>query len=222
MNLFILLEGQSEEVFCKQILKPYFETKNIFLKYSIFSTGKKYNGTKYRGGITDYSKFTKDINNVLNDQSYDLITTFIDFYGFLKIAPFKDEIDESNCYARVAQTENRLRKDIKNNKRFLPYMNLHEYEIIYYIDETITKKILNNNFDGKKYKKIIQNYKNIETINENPDDAPSKRLERICPSYDKIYHSTLISQELQLTSILDKCKHFKEWIDQIEKKTSDI
>lgn len=220
MNLFIFLEGQSEEEFCKNILIPYFKNRNIYLKYAIVSTKRKYNGTKLRGGITDYDKFTKDIKNVLNNESYDLITTFIDFYGFLKIAPFKDEINESDCYKRVTKTENLLSETIAN-ARFLPYMNLHEYEIIYYIDETITKGVLNSNFDRMKYRKVIQDYPNIEEINENPNNAPSKRLEKICPSYDKVFHSALISQSLQMGSILKKCQHFKRWIDQINEKTSE-
>ena len=217
MNVFIFLEGQSEEEFCKNILKPYFEQNQIYITYVIVSTGIKKNGTHFRGGITNYSKIRKDIGRIFNNPGYDLVTTFFDFYGFLKVFPFKKEIDSIGCYGRVEQTEEMFGADL-NSSKFLPYLNLHEYEMIYFIDYEITKKVLDDNIDRNKLRRIIDKYENIEEINEDPSNAPSKRLKNICPSYEKIYHSQLITQELSIGMIKNKCIHFKKWIENIESR----
>ncbi len=217
MIVFIFLEGQSEEEFCKNILKPYFEQKEIYIEFAIVSTGIKKNGTHFRGGITNYNKIKEDIRKIFNNPGYDLITTFFDFYGFLKVCPFREEIKSIGCYKRVQETEKKFNDDL-NNQKFLPYLNLHEYEIIYFIDYKLTKKILADNIDKNKLKKIFTKYNNIEEINEDPSKAPSKRLQDICSSYAKLYHSQLITQKLNIEMIKSKCNHFNEWIENIESR----
>jgi hypothetical protein len=50
-KVLILVEGQTEEKFIKELLVPYFENKSIYIVPIIISTSRRKSGSKYKGGI---------------------------------------------------------------------------------------------------------------------------------------------------------------------------
>ncbi|MDE6447499.1 MAG: DUF4276 family protein, partial [Muribaculaceae bacterium] len=101
-----------------------------------------------------------------------------------------------------------------NDWRFIPYIQLHEFEALlfsavngfemYFEDET-----------SKKIQEIIDSYDNPEEINNAPETAPSKRLLRIIPDYDKVIYGTIIALEIGLPKILNRCPRFRAWTDSL-------
>ncbi|MEX8547306.1 MAG: DUF4276 family protein, partial [Mucilaginibacter sp.] len=59
--------------------------------------------------------------------------------------------------------------------------------------------------------------KNPELINESPETAPSKRIISLCNSYDKIDDGILILKEIGLETMRKECRHFNDWVSQLEK-----
>ena len=57
----------------------------------------------------------------------------------------------------------------------------------------------------------------IPPLNNSPETAPSKRLEKLIPNYAKIKNGTLISKDMGIDKILAECPHFREWIEQISR-----
>ena len=55
-----------------------------------------------------------------------------------------------------------------------------------------------------------------EHINNNPNTAPSKRILRIYPEYDKVLDGFNIAQDIGLTTMRSECRHFDEWLRAIE------
>lgn len=51
--LDILCEGQTEEKFAKEVLKPYFKDKNVIVKHRLLVTERKKSA---KGGIISYQK----------------------------------------------------------------------------------------------------------------------------------------------------------------------
>jgi len=55
-----------------------------------------------------------------------------------------------------------------------------------------------------------------EDINDGPMTAPSKRILRICPSYQKIAEGTLVAAGLKVGAIRAECPLFDAWVRRLE------
>lgn len=224
--LYFIVEGRTEEEFIKEILRPFLETKDIFIQgIELVITGKNRNGKYCKGGGTSYDYYKNHLLKRMKQfkNRNDLyFTTMIDLYGLPKTFPnyslYKDEKDK---YKKVEALERDFKNDLSQNN-FLPYIQLHEFETLllsdlhkfkeYYIDEDdIDKKILALQNDIKKYD-------NIELINESENTAPSKRIEKVFNQYchEKATAGIYIAQEIGLEVIRKKCQHFNDWIEKIE------
>ena len=62
---------------------------------------------------------------------------------------------------------------------------------------------------------------NPENINSSSEGAPSKRLLRIKPDYNKALEGNLIALEIGINAILEKCPRFAEWINNIVKNCKE-
>ena len=71
VRLAISVEGQTEEIFVKTILKPHLIQRNIYIEPILL--GRK-------GGNVSLSRIKTDLNRLSN--SFDKVTTLYDFYGY--------------------------------------------------------------------------------------------------------------------------------------------
>jgi hypothetical protein len=75
-------------------------------------------------------------------------------------------------------------------------------------------KVLKNT---DEIQKIFRNFTNPEEINNNPKTAPSKRILKIYPKYQKVTDGIMISQKIGIEKMRQKCTHFNDWITSMEK-----
>ena len=211
-QVLVVVEGQTEEQFIKEVLAPDLAQHDVFITPKIIVTKVVRGGPNAKGGITDYGKVRRDILNSLKDRSV-RVTTFIDYYQLpgdfpgYKAGPFPSSLQ------RVLHLEMALAKNI-GNPRFTPYIQLHEFE-----------GLLFSKIDGFAYfypddgaligqiERVMQDFPNPEDINDNPATAPSKRLARILPRFDKVIQGNTIALENGLESILASCPHFRSWVE---------
>ena len=122
-------------------------------------------------------------------------------------------------YKRVIAIENAIKKDIGFNK-FIPYVQLHEYETLLFTRPDIMEEwlsVYNPGVPVGKFNEIVQSCGgNPELINEYPTTAPSKRIISLCPVYDKVDDGILILKEIGLDSMRAGCAHFNDWITVLE------
>ena len=59
-------------------------------------------------------------------------------------------------------------------------------------------------------------YDSPEHINDSPITAPSKRILRCCPGYDKPLHGSLIAMDIGLDTIRKQSQHFDKWLTKLE------
>lgn len=71
-------------------------------------------------------------------------------------------------------------------------------------------------------KKIIQDFNNPELINNSPQTSPSHRLKNIFPRYRKVTHGRIIAQNITITHIRNKCKHFDEWCKKFHRCDDEL
>lgn len=214
-NVLILVEGQTEETFVRHILGPYLWKFNVFCIPTIATTKRVAAGPDFKGGIVSYGKLKFDIKRLLEDSSARLVTTMIDYYGFSSMVPFKDKITGNTCSQRVQVLEKLFADDI-GNRRFSPYLQMHEFEAMIFVDPGEMDKI-SHTLTSAELLKIKDKFKSPEEINDNPETAPSKCILQVFPSYRKTVHGPLITGRIGLEKIRKQCEHFNRWVLKLEK-----
>lgn len=214
VNIAISVEGQTEESFIKNILAPYLFQRNIYIE-PIMVVTKRIANKSFKGGMITFEKAIRDISKLLSPK-YDIVTTFYDYYGLNK-----DFFPESICrdtYKNIELIEQKMASHI-NNGKFIPYVQLHEFETFLFVESSIT---INNLMDCRKdaVSKVIhsalkQANNNPELINNSPETAPSKRILKVYSSYQKITDGTNVCKDLGIQKIREHCPHFNDWLTTI-------
>lgn len=208
-RLYIVVEGQTEEEFVKDIIYPYFQELNVFVYPVIIHTSKG-----HKGGFVNYEHLKNDVNRLLKSQGQDVVvTTFVDFFRCPELPECDIWSKIPSHFERVAEMENAIKRDI-NDRRFYPYIQLHEFEAILFSSDGGFKKYFDEN-NTCELQGIIDSYDNPEEINSSPEGAPSKRLLRIVPEYDKVMYGNIIALEIGIAAILEKCPRFRNWINTL-------
>ena len=203
-RLFIVVEGQTEEAFVKELMAPYFIQNGIYdVRPVIIQTSKG-----HKGGFVNYEHLKNDILRLLKSQGQDVVvTTFVDFFRCPELPNQKDIEALPSHIKRVEEMENDI-----NDWRFIPYIQLHEFEALLFSAvngfEIYFEDQVSNEIQG-----IIDSFDNPEEINSSPETAPSKRLIRIIPYYDKVIYGNIVALEIGLPTILARCPRFRGWID---------
>jgi Domain of unknown function (DUF4276) len=108
--------------------------------------------------------------------------------------------------------------DPKLSHRFIPYIQLHEFEGLLFSNIDVFKtQIAENEFrDFNELAKTIQDNPNPELINDGKLTAPSKRLERLIIGYNKPVYGSILAEAIGLQRIRSKCPRFNHWINTLE------
>ncbi len=221
-RIYVVVEGETEEIFVKQVLQPYFNVYKIFL-YPCMIITNRYLGRKGKGGFEKQSGYQKHIKktilNTLNDQSA-FCTTMLDLYGLPNDFPGIN-IEYHNSNEKLARLETALQQDI-NNTRFIANLVIHEFEGLLFSDiNKIGQNLDANSNQIKELDKIRKAFSTPEDINDNKDTAPSKRLLNLFSTYCKPIDGVLIAESIGLNLIKQECQHFNSWLFKLE-QTSNL
>lgn len=212
-RLIIICEGETEQEFCKDVLYSHFISKNIAIETPLIK--------KTMGGIVAW-EYIK--NQILLHLTEDVVVTMlIDYYGIKDYHNFP-KWDESKAIVnktdRMTFLENAMKEDIDDSVRFrfIPYIQLHEFEgLLFNNIDTFRRIIPENEFtDIRELESTINDNANPELINDGATTAPSKRLVRLISGYNKIVYGAILAQEIGLERLRAKAVRFDEWIVTLE------
>lgn len=213
-KILILVEGQTEERFVKDIMNPTFLSRNCILIPTIVTTKIVKSGGRFKGGWVSYASAKRDLQKLLGDTSTLCVTTMFDFYGMPDDFPNWD--CDGTCYQKVEAAENVFSQDI-NNSKFIPYIQLHEFEGLLFTSPKVVSATL-----GRAKAEILQSIQRIsnafatpEEINEGDETHPSKRLTKLFPNYNKPVFGSIIAQRTGLDTIRKSCPHFNGWVTKL-------
>ncbi|WBU87958.1 DUF4276 family protein [Cellulophaga omnivescoria] len=212
-RLVFIVEGDTEVIFINDVVIPYLynlDFKNPMNAQTIITNRKQHK----KGGVVNYEYLKNDINRVLA-QGNVIITTFIDFFRLPTNFP-NFTIDSK----LINTIEEGISIDFDNNENIIPYIQRHELEALMFAKKDGFELVIDEDDKLLLIENIIEEYPNPEDINSNPENAPSKRLERIF-KYDKVADSELIFGMLDIQSIIDKCPRFNNWMQNIIEKLSE-
>ena len=213
-RIFIIVEGQTEEAFVKEVLLPYLNDHQVYnVTPIIIHTNTKH----YKGGFVNYAHLQNDIQSLLKSEGHDVfVTTFVDFFRIPNTIPQYNEITRKGTHLeQVEKMQESIDKNI-NDHRFSSYIQLHEFEALLFSSNKGFVKWMS----GKHTEtgEIIKSFPNPEEINTSINGAPSKRLLAIQPNYDKVMQGNLIAIEVGIKQMLVKCPRFSKWVEMLIEK----
>jgi len=218
VRLSMIVEGQTEETFVRDLLQEPLANRRVYVQARCVETRRK-QGRVYRGGMTTYGKAKRDIQRWLLEDKTAYLTTMFDFYklptdfpGFAQVKNFGDP------YQKVMHLEESLAADIADS-RFIPYIQLYEFEGLLFSDVQALDAILKGHHNRSlltRLQQIRAQFKTPEEINDGETTAPSKRLQSLYPSYEKVLFGPLIAKRIGLDRLRQECPHFRDWMSKLE------
>ncbi|GAB6982322.1 DUF4276 family protein [Prevotella dentasini] len=215
-RLLLIVEGETEENFVNDVLRPYFSTMGIYNSVQCFKTKHS------NGGLSKYSYIKKDILNTIYEKDV-IVSTMIDFYRLPSDFPGFNKLQESQTHQeQVSILEAEIKIDIENMQKrkfdnFIPYIQLHEFEALVFSSvKGFDSLFERNEIDYQGIVEVIQDFPNPEDINNHPNTAPSMRLKKLIPGYNKVVYGIEIIKAVGMTEILKTCPRFSMWIEIIK------
>ncbi len=225
VDIYIVVEGQTEQTFVRDVLAPQMAHKGIYLHSAII--GKP----GHKGGDIRFDRAKNDIGNFLRQRTDTYVSTMFDFIridpkwpGRAKVrrhirnggnltAVRKAEILEKATHDEIVKAF----AGYNAEKRFIPYIEMYEFEALLFSDVHILAEIME--IDVAEFEEMIEEFISPEEINDDPNNAPSKRLQALKNGYRKVAMGKTVSEAIGSQSIRKHCPHFSNWLTKLEHLT---
>jgi hypothetical protein len=216
VRVHVLVEGEAEETFAREVLLPHFTLRGIYL------FPRRLGKPGHKGGICKYPFAQREILITLKQEVHAFCTTMFDYYGMPLDWPNRKEATDKPFAERGAMVEEAMAADISsqlgarfNCARFVPYIQMHEFEALLFSDPKALADGLELADDASIHG-IADQFNSPEEINDSQQTAPSRRIMGLNPGYAKVSDGIRISQKIGLTTMRAQCPHFNEWIGKLE------
>ncbi|RMB08193.1 DUF4276 family protein [Eilatimonas milleporae] len=194
VRLAVSVEGLTEERFVELVL--YDHLLGLGIHVTPISIG----------GNVSIPRICHNIEKLIH--GFDFVTTFYDFYGF------KNKDQGETKHGLEAKIRNALPERLRG--KFFPYIQMYEFEGLLFSCPAIMSTILQDEEVEAWAGGVLRQFGgNPEDINDSPQTAPSKRLERQT-SYRKTTHGPDITKQIGLDKIRSTCSGFNDWLSKIE------
>lgn len=215
-TVFVLVEGQTEERFIKDVLAPEFYALDTFFDPRLLVTKRVKHGASFKGGVTTYGKFRNDVVRLLREAKGRLVTTVVDYYGLPTDFPGMSSRPASTPRDRVAHIEKAILEDLASPRNFLPFLALHEFEAWLFASGDVLPRTLVQVEKTPAFAAIRDSFESPEQIDEGPQTAPSKRIASLFPGYRKELHGPATAKRIGIDTIRAQCPHFNAWYTELE------
>jgi Domain of unknown function (DUF4276) len=221
VRLYLFAEGQTEQTFADNLLNPHLSQKGVFIKTVLIAKVRRH-GRVQRSGGRSYQPMKDDIHRFLIQEKSSTVffTTMIDLYALHSEFPRLEEAEtlRQNPLQRVEFLENCFAEDI-GDPRFIPYIQLHEYEAYLFCDPNCFRFFYENCLDNiAALQTIADQYETPEFINDGQNTAPSKRIIAQFPDSKKAkaIEGPQLAELIGLPTIRERCPHFNSWLEKLE------
>ena len=145
--------------------------------------------------------------------SFDAVTSFVDFYGLRRKGnKTVDELEE-DMTRQIS-----IKLDLRwHPEKMYPYIQKHEFEGLLFSNvDAFANAIDASEESVEELRSIREKFPTPEDINDNSETAPSKRIMKIIPQYQKDVYGPLIAMEIGLETIRAECPRFSGWMTCLE------
>lgn len=215
-RLLVLVEGQTEEGFVKQVLAPHLLEFNVFASVTIVWTKRLPGGGGFKGGGRRFKKYDETLRPLLKDSTA-WVTTIVDYYALPEGFPGTDEAAKKPAVReKVTALEAAWKREVGDHPRFLPFLSLHEFETwLFTSPETVA-----GHFGEPDVEAALRTMRDEagepELVNDGPDTHPSARIKKLIPNYGKTADGPTILEKIGLERIREACPNFNAWLTKLE------
>jgi len=213
VNIYLLVEGQSEEAFVNLLLKPHYNQIGLYLNALRTETS-----TGHKGGVSTYGKISRDLDRLCKGHPREHVSTMLDLYALPKDFPGKTSKNypaQGNGHQKATFLEIAFGKAI-SHRNFIPNILAHEFEALLLTQVNAFEKHKHADDDLQPLY-AIRDTTAPEDINETPSGAPSKRIKSVIPRYKKLVDGIPIAHTIGLDTIRNACPHFDGWLKKLER-----
>ena len=221
-RLLVHVEGQTEENFVNAVLAPHLYS----LGYQGVSARLLGNARQRsrRGGIRDWPVVRTDIVNHLKEDQDVLATTMVDYYALPDTWPGRTSARlKASAWERAETIKQAVLDDVSavmgtgfKRERFIPHVVMHEFEGLLFSSPTHLAQGIGQPALLESIRVIRNSFLTPEDINDSPFTAPSKRIIRLSPNYQKTLMGVQIAQATGLGAIRLECPLLDNWLAELE------
>ena len=216
-RVHVVVEGQTEESFIKDVLAPILWPRQVYLFPTLLGV------PGHKGGSPNYARLKKDVVLQLKQDRTAYCSTMLDFYGLGSDFPGTPVPANLASVDKVTRIEQAVKQqlinelpDLRPDTRFIPYLQLHEYEGLLFSDPAAFVAGIKQDHLRAQFEAIRNAFSTPEDINDNPNTAPSKRVAGAYPGYRKVLDGTLAARTVGINRMRQECPHFRSWLEQLE------
>lgn len=213
-RLYVTVEGYTELEFVKAALVPHLAERCLDVRPRVVTTSRRLGA---RGGVLSFGQVKSDLSRLMLEgrAPESRFTTMVDVYALPDTFPGRRPGGTAVDRARAVES---AWAAAMNDPRFLPYVQLHEFEALLFCDLDLLEKRLEGSAAGLKALKRQVVGLAPEDIDDGPTTAPSKRIIDHVPAYKSAKRrvGALTAAEIGLKKLRSLCPHFHEWIAGIE------
>jgi hypothetical protein len=214
-RVLVVVEEQTERAFVKDVLATTFWPRQIYMSAVVL--GQR----KHKGGRPTYARLRPDIISQLKQDCNAYCSTMLDFYGLGGDFPGKPLPTGLSSIQKVERIEQVIKQDICRQipdaeVRFIPYLQLHEYEALLFSDTAAFARAIKKQGLEHQLKNVRDSFATPEDIDDGSNTAPSKRVQGIYPPYKKVIEGTLAAQAVGIDAMRQECPHFRNWLERLE------
>jgi hypothetical protein len=220
MRLFVVVEGQTEESFVKDMLAPHLWHRGVFAAATIVGTPKRRGSVPLKKGGGGWTRWERDIRRILGEQHQTnvRVTTLFDLYGLPTGFP---GLAEHGCDSDTVRRCDNLEAALAcafNDWRLIPYVQRHEFEALVLASLGSLIGLLDATEDLAGLQELSAEIAGRlpEDIDDGQDTAPSKRLWAKIPGYSKTVHGPLAAADTGLPALRSRCPRFDAWLGRLE------
>jgi hypothetical protein len=208
VTLTVLCEGPTEQRFVAQVLGPHLRTLRVFPKGQLMTPG---------GGVVKFQPLREVISRVLDQGKDHFVTTMLDLYALPADYPAHTPRAGEAGSQRAMRIETAMRQKV-NNQRFVPYIQVHEFEALLFTDlEAVASHFPDE--DTQAIAAQLRRHAKVppEDVDDGKETAPSKRILKVVAGYSKQVDGPAIVGRIGLDPIRRACPHFAGWIERLER-----
>ncbi|MGC8639760.1 MAG: DUF4276 family protein [Isosphaeraceae bacterium] len=223
-RLLILVEGETEEMFVKELLAPHLHGRGFE------SVSAKLMGNarlrSHRGGVRGWPEVKNEILRHLRADPSLFVATMVDYYGMPgdpnkpKAWPGRHEATAAPYAGKAPRVEGALSAEIQaelgDARRFIPFVLMHEFEALLFSECRTFAKAIEREELAHRLQEIRDKYNSPEEVNDSPATHPSRRIVELVPNYQKPIYGNIAALEIGLERIRSECPHFRAWLERLE------
>lgn len=223
-RLLVHVEGQTEEEFVNSVLAPHLYTQG-FTAVSARLIGKS-RVRKKRGGGCHWESVHTEISRHLSNDTDAFGTTLVDYYALPASGPSgwpgRAGCDDLSVADKAAHIQASLKQDFEDRygaalaRRFIPFVVMYEFEGLLFSEPKLMAYGIGQSDKADQFKQIRDGFDTPEHINDSPQTAPSKRIQRLVPDYNKVLHGNIAALDVTLERMRQECPIFASFLKNLE------